>query len=213
MGTIKKGILGGFSGKVGQVVGANWRGLDVMRSLPKKNNSEPTKDQLEQRQRFGMAMGFLAPLKNILEKAYGRPSGSRSKFNLAVSYHIQEAITGTVPDLEMDFSRVVVSKGELLGPKAASCAVGRPAEIDFSWQANSGTGLSNDDDRVVLVVYNPSKKLYVLEESSATRISLSVTLQVPPVFSGDLVHCWMGFLSANGKESATSIYLGNLTVL
>jgi hypothetical protein len=36
MGTFNKGILGGFSGKVGTVVGFNWRGLDVMRSLPKK---------------------------------------------------------------------------------------------------------------------------------------------------------------------------------
>ena len=38
MGTYNKGILGAFSGKVGPVVGATWRGKDVMRSLPKKTN-------------------------------------------------------------------------------------------------------------------------------------------------------------------------------
>jgi len=27
MGTIKKGILGGFSGKVGTVVGSSWKGI------------------------------------------------------------------------------------------------------------------------------------------------------------------------------------------
>ena len=31
MGTIKKGILGGFSGKVGTVVGASWKGISYMR--------------------------------------------------------------------------------------------------------------------------------------------------------------------------------------
>ena len=42
MGTIRKGILGGFSGKVGTVVGANRRGTAYMRSLPiKMKNLSP----------------------------------------------------------------------------------------------------------------------------------------------------------------------------
>ena len=32
MGRISKGILGGFSGTVGTVVGGNWKGIDYMRS-------------------------------------------------------------------------------------------------------------------------------------------------------------------------------------
>jgi hypothetical protein len=35
MGIIKQGILGGFSGKVGNVVGGTWKGIDYMRVLPK----------------------------------------------------------------------------------------------------------------------------------------------------------------------------------
>ena len=31
MGTIKQGILGGFSGKVGTVVGSSWKGISYMR--------------------------------------------------------------------------------------------------------------------------------------------------------------------------------------
>lgn len=49
MAQIKKGILGGFSGKVGTVVGANWRGKDIIRSLQKSNNKAPTDLQLLQR--------------------------------------------------------------------------------------------------------------------------------------------------------------------
>ncbi|MCX2430164.1 DUF6266 family protein [Pedobacter sp. GR22-10] len=213
MGIIKKGILGGFSGKVGQVVGSSWRGLDVMRSLPKKSNSEPSNEQLEQRQKFGLVVNFLSPLKGMLEKTYGRVSGSKSKFNLALSYHIQEAITGVMPNLEIDFSKVVLSRGELLGPKAATVAVNTVAEINFNWQANSGTGLSSDDDQVIMVLYNPSKKLHVVEQGSTKRVDLSLTLQVPTLFSGDVVHGWMAFLSASGKDSSTSVYLGKVTVL
>ena len=48
MGTIKKGILGGFSGIVGTVVGANWRGMDIMRSRPKARDGTPTPLQILQ---------------------------------------------------------------------------------------------------------------------------------------------------------------------
>jgi len=34
MGKINQGILGGFSGKVGNVIGGNWKGIDYMRVKP-----------------------------------------------------------------------------------------------------------------------------------------------------------------------------------
>ena len=36
MGKISQGILGGFSGKVGTVIGGNWKGIDYMRSKASK---------------------------------------------------------------------------------------------------------------------------------------------------------------------------------
>lgn len=208
MGTFKKGILGGFSGKVGTVIGASWRGLDVMRSLPKKNNALPTEAQLEQRIKFGLMISFLSPIKNIIDRTYGTPSGSKSKFNLAMGYHLQEAVSGISPNFEVNYMKVVMSKGELLSPVAAAVAINNPSEVDFTWDNNSGTGLSNDDDKGVFLVYNPAKKLYVALESAINRQDLAATLEVPLIFSGNVVHCWMSFISASGKDSSTSVYLG-----
>jgi hypothetical protein len=42
MGTFNKGILGGFSGKTGTVIGSNWKGRTVMRSLPGKRTKQET---------------------------------------------------------------------------------------------------------------------------------------------------------------------------
>lgn len=42
MATFEKGILGGFSGKIGNVVGARWRGKDIMRSVPRSSSRLPT---------------------------------------------------------------------------------------------------------------------------------------------------------------------------
>jgi len=58
MAEIKKGILGGFSGKVGTVIGVNWRGKDIIRSLPKASKKAPTEEQLIQRVKFRKTIVF-----------------------------------------------------------------------------------------------------------------------------------------------------------
>ena len=52
MGIIKKGILGGFSGKVGNVVGASWKGIDYIRSLPSTVRNPRTPRQVKQELSF-----------------------------------------------------------------------------------------------------------------------------------------------------------------
>ncbi|MPM74213.1 hypothetical protein SDC9_121198 [bioreactor metagenome] len=66
MGRIKKGALGGFSGKVGNVVGASWKGIDYIRSWPAKVNDPKTKEQLKQRGRFSITLDFLRTITPVL---------------------------------------------------------------------------------------------------------------------------------------------------
>lgn len=208
MGTIKKGILGGFSGKVGTVIGSSWRGLDVMRSLPKQSKAVPTEEQAIQRLRFGLIMGFLSPFKAIIEKAYGATEGAKSKFNLCTSYHLKEAVVGTAPDFSIDYSKVVLTKGELLGPKAAEAAAGKAGEIVFTWENHEGAGLAATNDKVLMVLYSDAKKLAQAIESNVERSGLKAKIALPASFTGETFHCWLGFLSADGKRSSTSVYLG-----
>jgi hypothetical protein len=66
MGTIKQGILGGFSGKVGSVVGSSWKGIAVMKSMPLSVANPKTTSQVNNRTRFsvvsevGAALGVAA---------------------------------------------------------------------------------------------------------------------------------------------------------
>ena len=52
MGTIKKGILGGFSGKVGNVIGSSWKGISYMRSMPQNVTQTRSAAQSAQKERF-----------------------------------------------------------------------------------------------------------------------------------------------------------------
>lgn len=212
MGTISKGILGGFSGKVGTVVGANWRGKDVMRSLPKKSSRMATEDQLIQRQKFGLVTRFLAPVASLTRAWYGQPAGYKSRRNLAVSYHIKEAVTGTYPDFTINYQKVIITKGELAGIEDATAVPAAGAMLNIGWADNSEQANAKPTDKLVAVVYNQTKGIFA-DQQTAVRSELAFGMALPANWTGDEVHCWLSFASADGKMQANSVYMGMLVLL
>lgn len=95
MGTISKGILGGFSGTVGPVVGASWNGIDYIRSRPYSAGRIPSPAQQAQQARFGLMVGVLRPLNSFLGLSFRRAAKGMSGLNLAVRYNILNAIDGS----------------------------------------------------------------------------------------------------------------------
>ena len=55
MGIINQGILGGFSGKVGPIVGCHWKSKYYIRAHAAKVSNPRTKKQQEQRSKFATA--------------------------------------------------------------------------------------------------------------------------------------------------------------
>ena len=100
MGTYNKGILGAFSGKVGPVVGANWRGKDIMRSLPKKSKRRASAIQMQQRQKFAMVSELLNGLQPVIKRYYGSDGGLKTRRNQLMSYLLKEALMYNDPDFE-----------------------------------------------------------------------------------------------------------------
>lgn len=146
MAEIKKGILGGFSGTVGTVVGTNWRGKDIIKSRPRASRKAPTAKQLEQRVKFSAAVSFLTPLKEVQNAYFGSNSGARSRLNLSVSQMIREAMemTGDVP--QIIFNKVQVTKGELTGLMNPEVAPGTGNVLEFTWEDNSDQAKASADD-------------------------------------------------------------------
>jgi len=212
MGTIQKGILGGFSGKVGTVVGANWRGKDVMRSLPKKSQRVATEQQMIVRTKFKLITQFLSPISMILKAHFGQSSGEKSRRNLAVSYHIREAITGIYPDFLIDFPKVIITKGELPGLQEPQITPEAGGNLAIAWEDNSEQSMAKPGDLLLAVAFNPEKNLYE-DRQSAVRSALAYDMAVPANWVGDAVHLWLSFTSADGKTRSTSFYAGTFTVL
>ena len=123
MGKIRTGILGGFQGKVGTVIGSTWRGEDIMRALPKKSSKNPTELQKIQRIKFKTVSEFLNPLRAPLNKYCGNDIGKKSRYNMATSYHITNALELVDDVIQIVYPRVLVSKGTLFGFQNLSVTV------------------------------------------------------------------------------------------
>ena len=70
MGKQLGGINGPYVGKIGNVVGYQWRGIWVTRAMPEEFHDAKSERQLEQRGRFKAMVGFAGRLKDILRIDY-----------------------------------------------------------------------------------------------------------------------------------------------
>lgn len=83
MAKIKQGILGGFSGKVANVVGTSWKGRAVMKSQPLSVANPKTEAQQEQRGKFSkIAELASAVLTQFVQPVENPISGNISGYNL-----------------------------------------------------------------------------------------------------------------------------------
>ena len=211
MGTIKKGILGGFSGKVGTVVGGSWKGISYMRSLPQKVKNPRTEGQVSQRTKFALTLGYLKPMTALLRTGWKLYANKQSPFNAAMSYALANAVSGAYPDYEIDPSKVLVSRGAL-APASNAAANDIGGSIEFVWDDNSGISSAKQTDKALIVVVNPVKGEAVTDSAGEERTTGTQTLAIPADWAGDEVQAYLGFVSEDGKEIANSVYLGAIAL-
>lgn len=212
MATNEQGILGGFSGKVGTVIGGNWNGIDFMRGIPAQIANPRTAAQQDQRARMATIIQFLSPLKSFLRTGFKKQAIKMSAFNAATSYNLTHAITGTFPDYAVDFSKLRVSQGKL--PGALNPSVNCPAscQVQFTWEDNSSNPGAMGDDRAVLLVFHPEKELVEYTFAGSFRAQGSQTISLPENFSGKEVQCFIAFQNASQSVISDSRWAGTLVV-
>ena len=213
MANISKGILGGFSGKVGTIVGANYRGKDIIRSVPKKSGRKPTELQLLQQKKFRLVVSFLQPLKPIQSKYFGMSSGVKSKANLAASYMLNNALLVVANEPELVFNKILITKGELAGfqNQVATPAVGRI--MNFTWDDNSLQGNGNATDVMNVVSYSEDQQVFEVFQGVATSADGTAQITLPNYFGGLDIHFWIYFNNAEQKLACNSPYLGLITLI
>ena len=210
MGKINKGILGGFNGKVGTVVGGSWKGISYMRSLAQSITKSRSGSQVKQRTKFALALRFLQPILSFVRAGFKPFAIHQSSYNAAMSYTMRNGIKGEFPEYKLDYEHTLVSRGSLTPAENASAAVAE-GKVTFKWKDNSGIGSAAETDYAMPLVLNTTKRIAVYTDRLATRKDATVALELPTDWKDDSIEAYLSFRALDSKVVANSVHLLSVT--
>ena len=200
MAKINNGILGGFTGKVGTVVGYIRKGQPLIRSLPSKPAGEPTSKQVDARKRFAALRKIIPAFIPAMKIGFRAELDEKMVHCVAFSEMWGAGVVGDVPECAIDYSKIIVSKGRR--PDLAVASVVRAGEkITAMWAPMGNIPPADGTDLVYLAIYS-TKENYVRLSDPVPRAIGSITIDAP----ADELHCYLFAVAAAEKETSVSQY-------
>lgn len=199
MGRILQGILGGFSGKVGPVVGASWKGIEYMRAyvIPANPKSDA---QVVQRAKFTAIVALARDVLSSLLNIYWDPFlSSMSGFNRFIQVNIG-TLNGS-NELSIT-SKMALGTLEDVALIAGTYATG-DGETIVTWdETTSGNGALTDS--VGLVVYDPDGADLQVFTPAITRDDESITVTAKTGLTATDVIVYLFFYRGSGETFVVS---------
>ena len=217
MSTFKNGILGGFSGKVGSVVGATWKGQNVMKIIPASVSNPRTPRQLAVRSRFSMMGHFLSTQRRLVSVGFKAYTETSTGFNAAMKYNLSHAIVGEFPEQSIDFSLVKLSLGQLPVLSDLVAVVSSNKSITLNWTDNSSMELASAADILMVGMYDAEAGLGYTLSGSYKRSDATGLITLPDNWAGRTVELFVFVVSplssgeTHSKEMISeTLYMGSL---
>lgn len=223
MARMKFGILGPIIGKLANLVAYLRFGQPIIRSKPKKpTKKKPRSDaQKAVNLKFLMVKRFIASINEFINVGYKFDVDGTTRIpeNGATSYLLKEAVIGVYPDLKLDFSKVMVSRGKL--PAPTNVVVKLEGNIlKFTWDVDSNCSYPLNRDQVMLLAYKPANQAADYLLSGARRIDGAEELEVNLQPTTDInfvkdeyIETYIAFISDDRKRISDSVYVGQVSVL
>ena len=213
MGKVQQGILDGFIGKVGTVVGAFWKGKPVMRAYKRQIRDLNSEAQQLVRTRFAainsLSAAFLSAIRIGFAEVARRKRSTEG--NVFVQENWSFVHADTPGSATVDFSELKIAKGSLPEVEFGSPKFDTPLTVEVPIAAGDVPIGADSSDLVFMFVYSPEAGQGLLSEA-VTRGDESVVLTVPGYWNGHRVHLW-GFAVGGGHDDAgvisNSRYLGS----
>jgi hypothetical protein len=204
MGVIKRGILGGFSGKVGGVVGSSWKGISVMRSMPLTVANPKTVKQIQQRSKFSKLSKLASDLLTSTIKPYwDRFAQMKSGFNAFIEVN-KNAFEGNG---NFDFPNLKLSQGRL-GDTPFSLVLengGKELRLDYDPLQEGPFIDSNDLGNIVALT--PDGKVFYASGPASKRIHpADYIIPIKPEDAGKTLHVYLMFTRPDGTIVSNSTY-------
>lgn len=209
MGIIKRGILGGVSNKIGNVVGSSWKGIATLRSLPLSVANPRTKAQRDNRDTFSVMSKLGSEvLATVCQPLWNRDAKQMSGFNAYVKNN-KEAFDADPVEWLIN---PIMSKGNLSATLSNAALADGGENLTFVYD----TVLKNPQDSVDDIAYvqvihqnnsDPDKPVFHAKGYITSAKRSDGHLQVANPFEtnkDDKLIFSLSFKSVDGREVATS---------
>lgn len=211
MAILNDGINGGFTGKVGSVIGYQLNGKWIIKGLPKlnKKNKIGSQEQKICRYRFTVMQHFLSAVLGYIKIGFNLESKAKmiSAHSAAKSYNMLHAFN---VDNEIDFTKIVLTYGKLPGAENPQHFID-DAGLHFTWAEQHLTPHQRRDDQVMLLAYNAETGSAYFMCSGSRRNSGKETLQINRLKKGSQYHTWISFIADDRMSISMSTYVGLIT--
>lgn len=205
MAKIPQGILGGISGRIGNVVGGDWKGINYIRSMPLSVANPNTSAQQAQRGAFTQVVIVARLLLADLLATYWDPFARRmSGYNHFIQQNIGVFDTSGLLTPQ-DFN---ASRGILTGvPGISIVSAAGTDQLDFQWTDNSGQGDALATDIPVFLHYNVTQNYWAFTYDN-TNLRSDGSFVVTDILMTELdeVECYMFFRRPDLEKISDSAY-------
>lgn len=218
MAKIIGGPFGLISGKLGNRVYYIVNGQQRSR-IAGRQMKPPTPKQLANMSRMKVTFEFAKTMGLFLEMGFGPEAAveNMQPRNAAVRYIRRRALKGEYPDIEIDYAKLLLSRGWLPGLLDAGVSGAGDTDAGLLLRYYWTVDLKDSDwprcnDQVMLMAYCPevldADERACFKLTGARRIAGEDVLEVPLTWAGKAVEVYISVISEDRKSVADSQYLG-----
>lgn len=206
MAVIKQGILGGGSGKIGNVTMTSWKGRAVIKARPLSVANPQTAGQVTNRSAFKACSEFASSINStMIIPLMNRFAGDITGNNMFMSRNkVNFDETGLVIPEDLNFGT-----GKLGITPLTSIVRDVPNnEWDATWSNVLDNPFKLATDKVYLLITKKiTGEVYFMGDTGATRVAGTVTVESLITLDGsEEVDCYLVFLRADGTQVGDTAY-------
>ncbi|WP_316735756.1 DUF6266 family protein [Pedobacter aquatilis] len=214
MAILKNGLFGGFTGKVGNIVGYKRKGKFYIKAAPRPRKNAPTPMQLIQREKFALANQFLKMIRPLVRIGFGGDDETRHKWwAIAVANCLKNVVQDSSSALEIDYENICFSKGKLGKPIVKNIQPVEGQHLTLNWFVDDSYEDCRPDEQLVLLICNPEMGQAMYNLDVAKRIDGQAAFSLPLHFKDTEVYVHAAFFAVDESAVSDSTFIGLIKII
>ena len=206
MAVFKSTTFGKISGRYGEALATKLKATGKNYIRPASEPSNPrTPKQVEHRGKFGYINHAMRSFYPVFKVTFGGNPGIRFGINFA----FKNAIIGLHPDYSLDYPKLMFTNGALYQTNQVSAAKALGSFVKFDWDYTKMAG-NNPDDQANIICYNKDVDQAILDLAVVDREAATFSVELPKIWVGGTVYCWIYFTTQDGTMNSASQYISEV---